>query len=166
MRKFWFSFSPECSLAPLVLVQLGDDSGLRGPQHVVAGQVQGPVEVAHRQAQPQHAVRQVHRPLGRLQRLHAAAQPQHCADTASAQTQQQHRHRHSSWSSCSGRDTHTSCSGSCGPPDGPTCEGAPRRSLLSAGWSPAGRRRTGQPCSQQQKMTLMMILIEKKTFIA
>lgn len=144
--------------------------------------------MAHRQAQPQHAVRQVHRPLGRLQRLHAAAQPQHCTDTASAQTQQQHRHTHSSWSSCSGRDTHASCSGSCGPPDGPTCEGAPRRSLLSAGWSPAGRRRTGQPCSQQQnththtqserrtkicnygnnivqKVALMMILIEKNIFI-
>lgn len=69
--------SPERSLAPLVLVQLGDDSCFSSPQDVVTGEVHGSVQVADGQAQPQNAVREVDGPLGRLQRLQRVSQTQH-----------------------------------------------------------------------------------------
>lgn len=64
-------------MAPVVLVQPGEEAGFGSPQDVVTGEVQGSVQVAEGQAEPQNAVGEVDGSLGRLQRLHRVSQTQH-----------------------------------------------------------------------------------------
>lgn len=91
------SHLPEGPLTPSVLVQFGHEARFSCPQHVVAGEVHGSVQVADGQAEPQHTVRQVDGLFGSLQSFHRVSQTQHCGS----------EHTHGSHQTPSLRNTHT-----------------------------------------------------------
>lgn len=63
--------------APSFFVDLTDEAHVSSPEHIVADEVEGAAEVGRGQAQAERTVRELHGPLGSLNRIHCVAQSEH-----------------------------------------------------------------------------------------